>query len=364
MPLAEGVAPGVQVMDAGAARGVPFRALFLVGMNEGVFPRTIREDPFLRDHARAVLEKDLGYKISPKLAGYGEEKLLFALLTGSVSDRLHCSYQRSDAAERPLAPSWYLREADPAREEAGTPIPKSVLGKRQAPPFDDHRWLLPEELAVRRAVEGADPTPFVRMGGASVEGFHRSAAAGRALDDGAGTAGPFDGITGPLEDVWNGILEKAVSPTTLEAYARCPFQYFARDVLKLERLERPETAAPVQALEWGQLCHEILERFYQDPGRAWGDGWSAWLDSAAAEVLSAFENALRHRVPRGMGSGQAKSSSDVLREAVRADLDEMRRSGFRPVAFESYLTTRLGEEWPGGSPGPAGARPPGPCRPP
>ena len=346
VPLAEGVVPGVQVLDAGAARGVPFRALFLMGMNEGVFPRTIREDPFLRDHARAVLEKDLGYKISPKLAGYGEEKLLFALLTGSVSDRLHCSYQRSDAAERPLAPSWYLREADPAREEAGTPIPKSVLGKRQAPPFDDHRWLLPEELAVRRAVEGADPTPFVRMGGASVEGFHRSAAAGRAQDDGAGTAGPFDGITGPLEDVWNGILENAVSPTTLEAYGRCPFQYFARGVLKLERLERPETAAPVQALEWGQLCHEILQRFYQDPGRAWGDGWSAWLDSAAAEVLSAFEARYATGYPAAWEVA-GEELVGVLREAVRADLDEMKLSGFRPVELESYLTTRLGEEWPG-----------------
>ncbi len=346
VPLVEGVVPGVQVLDAGAARGVPFRALFLMGMNEGVFPRTIREDPFLRDRARTVLEKDLGYKISPKLAGYGEEKLLFALLTGSVTERLHCSYQRSDAAERPLAPSWYLREADPAREEAGTPIPKSVLGKRQAPPFDDHRWLLPEELAVRRAVEGADPTPFVRMGGASVEGFHRSAAAGRTQDDGAGTAGPFDGITGPLEEVWNGILENAVSPTTLEAYRRCPFQYFARGVLKLERLERPETAAPVQALEWGQLCHEILQRFYEDPGRAWGDGWSAWLDSAAAEVLSAFEARYATGYPAAWEVA-GEELVGVLREAVRADLDEMKRSGFRPVELESYLSTRLGEEWPG-----------------
>ncbi len=348
VPVSEEVVPGVQVMDAGSARGIPFRALFLVGMNEGVFPRTIREDPFLRDHARRVLETDLGFKISSKLAGYDEEKLLFALLRGSAADHLHCSYQRSDAAARPLAPSWYLREVAPSGGDAGggeTPIPKSVLAKRRVAPFDDDRWLLPEELAVRRAVDGADPTSLVRMGGVSAESFHKSAAAVRARDEGAGTAGPFDGVTGPLEEVWNGILENAVSPTTLETYGRCPFQYFARGVLKLERLERPETAAPVQALEWGQLCHEILQRFYQDAGRAWGNGWSAWLDSAAAEVVSAFEARYATGYP-AVWEVASEELVGVLREAVRADLEEMRRSGFRPAEFESYLTTRLGEEWP------------------
>ena len=94
--------------------------------------------------------------------------------------------------------------------------------------------------------------------------------------------GPSTASPAPLEGVWDGILEHHISPTTLEAYGRCPFQYFARRVLRLERLERPEEAAPVQALEWGRICHEILQRFYQDAARAWGDDWSAWLDSAAA----------------------------------------------------------------------------------
>ena len=368
VPLSREAVQGVQVMDAGSARGIPFQALFLVGMNEGVFPRTIREDPFLRDHARRVLETDLGYKISSKLAAYDEEKLLFALLSGSVSDRLssssvsdrlssssvsdrlYYSYQRSDAAGRPLAPSWYLREVDAAPGEDGpgmdtVQIPKGVLGKQHLPPFDDSRWLLPEELAVRRALGGEDPALLVHMSGASAESFERSAAAVRVLEDGGGAAGSFDGITGPLEDVWDGILEHHISPTTLEAYGRCPFQYFARRVLRLERLERPEEAAPVQALEWGRICHEILQRFYQDAARAWGDDWSAWLDSAAAEILAAFEE----RCPTGYPAAWEVAREELvntLREVVRADLDEMTRSGFRPVELERDLTTRLGADWP------------------
>ncbi|MDE0342525.1 MAG: exodeoxyribonuclease V subunit gamma [Deltaproteobacteria bacterium] len=342
--------PGVQVLDAGAARGIPFRALFLVGMNEGVFPRTIREDPFLPDRARRTLETVLGYKISSKLAGYDEEKLLFALLSGAAAERLCCTWPRADSAGRALAPSWYLRAVAPAKDTAGggmesRSIPKSVLGKRGTPPFDDPQWLLPEELAVRRALSGDDPRPHARIAGASMENLDKSLAAIRALDDGAGTPGPFDGDTGPLAEAWDRLLERRISPTTLEAYGRCPFQYFAGRVLRLERLERPEWTAPIQALEQGQICHEILQAFYEDLDRALGDGWREWLDSAAARVLSAFEE----RSPTGYPAAWEASKEELLamlREAVRADRREMEGSGFRPVGLEKDLTAQLDADWP------------------
>src|SRR6185295_4380514 len=101
---------GVMVLNATAARGLSFRALFALGMNEGVFPRTIREDAFLRDRDRAVLERDLGYKVSQKLTAFDEEKLLFTLIAGAARERLYCSFQRADENGRALAPTWYLDE--------------------------------------------------------------------------------------------------------------------------------------------------------------------------------------------------------------------------------------------------------------
>ena len=350
VPLMRVPVPGVQVLDAGAARGIPFRALFLVGMNEGVFPRTIREDPFLPDRARRTLETVLGYKISSKLAGYDEEKLLFALLSGSAAERLCCTWPRADTAGRALAPSWYLRAVAPAtgtdRDGADSrSIPKSVLGKREVPPFDDPRWLLPEELAVRRALNGEDLRPQARIAGASMENLERSLAAIRALDDPAGAPGPFDGVTGHLPEAWDRLLERRISPTMLESYGRCPFQYFAARVLRLERLERPEWTAPVQALEQGQLCHEILQAFYEDLDRAFGDGWSEWLDSAADRVLSAFEK----RSPTGYPAAWETAREELLamlREAVREDRQEMADTGFRPVGLEKDLTAQLDTDWP------------------
>jgi ATP-dependent helicase/nuclease subunit B len=108
LPVEPSAHGGVRVLDAMSARGVPFRALFLLGLNETVFPRTIREDAFLRDRARRVLGETLGYKIDEKLGGYEEERLLFELLVRSAVERLYLCYQRADADGRPLAASSYL----------------------------------------------------------------------------------------------------------------------------------------------------------------------------------------------------------------------------------------------------------------
>ena len=138
---------GVMVLNATAARGLSFRALFVLGMNEGVFPRTIREDAFLRDRDREVLERDLGYKVSQKLAAFDEEKLLFTLLVGAARERLYCSFQRADDSGRVLAPSWYIDELkralhDNGRESETISIPRSITEKTATPPFDRQDLLL------------------------------------------------------------------------------------------------------------------------------------------------------------------------------------------------------------------------------
>src|SRR5215468_8297787 len=135
-------AAGVAVLNATAARGQCFRALFILGLNEGVFPRTIREDAFLRDRDRETLERDLGFKVNPKLAGFDEEKLIFTLLVNAAKERLYCLFQRSDESGRVLAPSWYLAELRRALEGHAEDhlkectIPRSIADKTNTEPLD------------------------------------------------------------------------------------------------------------------------------------------------------------------------------------------------------------------------------------
>ena len=256
------VVDGVRALNATAARGLSFRALFILGLNEGAFPRTIREDAFLRDRDREILERDLGYKVNPKLAAFDEEKLIFTLLVGAARQRLYCSFQRSDDSGRVLAPSWYLAELKRAlgsesdRYLSEVTIPRSISDKARTPPFDRADLLLPEELAIRLSLDAHDPSTLIEKFIAP-EIYTHGRAVVAELDRSAEKLCGFDGAVGPLPAYWNHFSQR-VSPTALESYARCPFQFFVRHVLRLERLDQPEELSGPSAAEYGELGHAIL----------------------------------------------------------------------------------------------------------
>jgi ATP-dependent helicase/nuclease subunit B len=261
---------GVTVSSASAARGIKFRALFIVGMNEGVFPRTIREDAFLRDRDREVLERDLGYKVSQKLAAFDEEKLVFTLLVNSVSDRLYCSYQRSDESGRVLAPSWYLAELKAALSSAQQgqfveqSIPRSTIDKVRCRPFDVEHSLLPAELAIRLNLNGTDSRSLIAAASLSPSLYEQGLKTIAAIDLSTDRLDIFDGIIQTPAPHWLRFSKRGLSPTALELYGRCPFQYFARQLLGLESFAAPETAMGPNAAELGELGHLILKLTYQE----------------------------------------------------------------------------------------------------
>ncbi|MGZ9189897.1 MAG: PD-(D/E)XK nuclease family protein, partial [Nitrospira sp.] len=255
---------GVQVLDAMAARGLGFRALFIVGLNEKVFPRFIHEDGFLRDRHRLILSETLGYKIDQKLQGYAEEALLFELLRSAASERLYLSYQRADTAGRPLAPSTYL---DTIGALARQPDTESVFALPRrwpdraglalfAPPL-----LTREELTVSTVLQGRDVSELLEVVGRDGHLFSHGLAAQGAIESDQPSLNAFDGMLEHPTAHWALVSRRGFSPTALESYARCPFQYFADQVLELESV-RQSPSMELSPPAMGQLCHEALRHCY------------------------------------------------------------------------------------------------------
>ncbi len=348
--------PGVSVLSATAARGVSFRALFVLGMNEGLFPRTIREDAFLRDHEREILERDLGYKVNQKLAGFDEEKLLFTLLVGAARERLYCSFQRADDSGRALAPSWYLQElkralgAGPHLTEIT--LPRSVAEKSNTAPFSRQDLLLPEELAVRLSIADEDPTPLLEATGLMPTLYKHGREAVALLDRCTARLHQFDGVIGPLPDHWQRFLSRGVSPTALETYARCPFQFFARHVLRLEPLDLPEESMGPSAGEFGELGHEILKLFYltlprDDRFKMAGSPMdtTTTIQAIAQRVFADYET--NHPVGYPILWAHVKETlTGLIDQVVAADLGELSASGYVPIAFEVDRKGELSADWP------------------
>ena len=348
---------GVMVLGATAARGLSFRALFVLGMNEGVFPRTIREDAFLRDRDREVLETDLGYKVNQKLTGYDEEKLLFTLLVGAGRERLYCSYQRADDNGRGLAPSWYVEELKQALVSQGVEceivtIPRSISEKSAISPFDRQEMLLPNELAIRLTLENQDPTSLIEATGTLPALYGQGRKLVGELDRSGDRLLAYDGLVGELAGYWKHFSERGLSPTALETYARCPYQFFARHVLGLQPLERPEEALGPNAAEFGELGHEILNEFYKalmDGGHFAGKAPAMNIETTLAAVASRAFAKYEENNPVGYPLAWEALKEDLiqlLRQVTDDDLKELSSSGFAPVTLETDMARSLPDDWP------------------
>ena len=251
---------GVRVVDAMAARGLSFRYLFVIGLTDHVFPRHIREDGFFRDSARRFLDVNLGFKLQEKTRGYDEEKLLFYLLMHAAREGVTLLAQRSDEEGRTTIPSWYLQEVERyVPGLAAVDVPRSALHKPQATPYaDEARWT-PRERLIRHVLQRHEPVRTTAGEPAWWRMLENGLAALREQESDRPHMNAYDGVTGLLPEYWKGL---ALSATSLQRYATCPFQYFVRNVLGLHVSRPASQSQGPGALEVGTLLHEILGKWY------------------------------------------------------------------------------------------------------
>ncbi|TBR21537.1 PD-(D/E)XK nuclease family protein [bacterium] len=332
-------ARGVRVLDAMAARGDSFKALVVVGLEEGLFPRAAREDPLLPDDVRRVLRQQLGHWLHGKLdEGYDEERLLFTLLVSSARERLSLVWSRSDEKGRPRVPSPYLRDL---AEAAGLPLDSSVV--RVPRPLSLRLASAPRQrLAPREALflmdggeKGLDD--FLKVLDLDAA-LYRSGR--RALEPLAafGKAGPHDGLVGHTAAAGK-LLRRGLSPSALDDLAACPFMFFAKRLLRLPEEDGASGQSELSSQELGLLYHETLRTFYAEGYK--GD-WRPALAKAAEAVFT--PDAWR---PLGL--------YPVLWEAVRQralarlerllelDLGRFEAEGLYPARFEEALDGKSGE---------------------
>jgi ATP-dependent helicase/nuclease subunit B len=357
VPIADRNVDGVTVVDAMAARGLRFRTIFIFGLNEGRFPRTIREDAFLRDRTRRVMETVLGYKVNEKLSAFDEEKLLFTLLVEAAAERLYCLYQRSDDTGRALAPSWYLAEIERSFSVMGIEVTKAVIprgirDKKDMEPFRSSDFLLPEELAIFLNLQGEDAESLIESFPGTKTLYQPGNQLLNLLEDANGKLSQYDGVIGHLPEYWGELCHRGVAPTALERYARCPFQFFAHNILELQPLERPEEQKVIATSEIGKLIHEILKALFSEllsagffSGARPLPEPDVVLQAAAKKVFREYEaeNPVGYRIVWELWQEEIFT---LLREQMTHDLQELAQSARRPVGLEIELQSKFPNDWP------------------
>ncbi len=112
------------------------------------------------------------------------------------------------------------------------------------------------------ALDKIDPVCFMRACGMKSGSYERSQSAVNLIDDYHPHLTAYDGIVGDISQWWNKQIRSGFSPTTLETFGACPFQFFMRKVLQLRPVEEPEKDEMASAIDTGNLYHSILMDFY------------------------------------------------------------------------------------------------------
>ncbi len=246
----------VLVADVIQARGVPFRAVAVLGLAEGEFPTTLREDPFLRDADRARLRDEFGVPLEPSTES-AEAEFFYETVT---RPREHLLLTRPRLADN--GAPW---QASPFWEEVRRLVDVQLvtLTSESIPtPGQVASWPeLMESLAAHATHEAT--LDWVQQGMPARQVALDAAAQLFRMRRSSATGSVYDGYLGHLrvDFVRRFGTGHTWSASRLETYRTCPFFFFVGKVLGLEPREKPTEG--LDARQLGNIYHRILEKLYQ-----------------------------------------------------------------------------------------------------
>ncbi len=339
------------------SRGLPFRAVILPSLEEGVFPRRAAPDPILSDSERRAIARsaalpDVRLPLAETAAS--EEKLLFHLACAASQECLVLSCARfEDASDKPVVPSSAWRGA--LEEIHGGPLPEgppwqvpdlaplfrigSALSETGAAasslPIDLEEW---DRVTVARAARtnDAERARFI----AEVSPTLVDALRGETARNGK-TFGANDGMltTKRARERASLVLESAVAPTTLENYAKCPFTVFARHVVAVDPSD-PRAREEMDFRQRGRVIHKAAQLFFtalRDRKEPWPLARSRRME-LRRELLAFLDSALKDSladspVPAVIVEGERRRLVDDMTALLDYEIAAARPA--RPAAFEA-----------------------------
>ena len=248
---------GVLVGSVEMGIGLDLDLVVVLGLAEGSFPATVRDDSLLPDHERArtggelALRADRVARQHRHLLGAlaGAEHQVLCVPRGDLRRSVERVPSRwvLDLASSLAGQRWWAVDLHRSTEPWVHHVASFDAGLRaMAVPSTGQEHRLRSLLATGGSLAATDDA--LTAAAHDVLTARRSARFTR-----------FDGnLTGlPVPSPVNGIT----SPTRLERWARCPHAHYVQDVLKAAPVENPEDNLMITALEKGTLIHRILEDF-------------------------------------------------------------------------------------------------------
>ncbi|MCH8015528.1 MAG: PD-(D/E)XK nuclease family protein [Acidobacteria bacterium] len=249
---------GVLFVPSMRARSLTAKAIVLLGLASGAWPRRIEEDPLFSDASRRRLmskARDVGHLLPVKSQVSEEMSMLFFLLNTSA-EQVHWVIPESDDSGRSVAPTpWvqrYIQRWGGAEADTGW----SRISRGPAQQGEDLLKLdpqggsfLPPDLLVlihpdkTSALSGEIPYDYLFQ-------------AQELRRRGADWNGHIPAASRPV----SGKEKERIGVTDLEVLAKCPYHFYAHCSMRWEPLIALQFADAMNPLDWGNLVHKFLEQ--------------------------------------------------------------------------------------------------------
>ncbi len=234
-------AGGVLLAPMHTLHGLRFAHLYVAGLAEGEFPAPQRAGALLDREARDALS-NAGLQLPPEPRAAEDELWNTATTRADIGTSLW--RPRLNGGSRPVAASYYFEAAGvPITDITSAPVPERAASTRELAIALASGW--PRET---RRPTGLPAWGHVVRIAAPVEQRRRSFV----------SAGPYEGDIPGADVDWLIAPDREWSPTRLDSYRTCPFQFFAGYALGLYELDEEREQA--DAATRGTVIHEMLDQ--------------------------------------------------------------------------------------------------------
>lgn len=313
------------------------KAAFIIGANDGDFPKTIRDSGLFTDREKAMLER-ASITMERRLESSVQRERFTCYCAMTVaSDRLYICYTSANSKGEQLRPSQLVHSVNSLYKD-------DILIHADDMPIEF--YCPTRKAAFYKYSELSDKRPELA----------------NAIKEAIGTDEPYSEKFSYIESLsklkehslsektagdlfWHGALN--LSATKLDSFYRCPFSYFCKYGLKIS----PTRKVELSPLSTGSIAHLCLEKTMsvnEDGQTRYNSEFTSLTDEQIQNTVSKI---ISDYVDESLGGDFAKSSSfrhtlGKLSESVTKIVlnvrEELCSTDFVPEAFEFSLTDEDG----------------------
>lgn len=321
----------VQIADSIRVRIDGAKVVFLVGVNEGVFPKRHKETGFFSDSDRKrVRDAGIDMLTPASVMNQNEEYYLYNALC-RATDKVYISYARNSSSGEAIIASKIVK-----RITQGLDISEINLSKEDGQALFGSDEAAFELLCKNFHTDSTLTSSLKEYFKNHKDEYYRRKLSlvekGTAINDGSISPEQISRLYGET---------MMVSPSQIEKYHLCEFSHFCRYALNL----KPIRAAEITAMDTGNAIHEVMERLLSD----YTVSELSLLDTN--ELSQMVEKLLREFLSLRIGDSENLDNrikysimrlKSTIVPVIRYVIRELETSGFTPRDFE--LNIRRGSD--------------------